>query len=1118
MSSHWEDSALSLEQTLRVLEFWHKVEFFIPYDLDRIAKGKDTFWFSRNDFATSQLPWMRDPKLNVRGDFELASCWLYLGIFSSDDIDRACRGICPPESPDSPRYFENQQRATEHKQSCIARLKVSKDGIPDFAKFSVSTLPWALGYLQRGELRALSSDCFLIAKQDLARRLHNLSSELDARDDSVAGRLRSEDIVRLTEMLFAWTRFEIEEDGLRICPLFLLEEKWRERRAKDESAVSIPTAQEKDTEVGDDEDEAEEEKHDGIDILNSFYLEDIQQAIALARAGQAPPTLRRYLSGAAGGLVDLESEEGQAVIRNHLRPDMTNRGRWFESSRRQMSLMQQFAINTAFQQLQDSGLYSVNGPPGTGKTTMLKDFIANNVVARARALSRFDKPAQAFKTGRLTISFTDGKPAPDCSLLDDSLVGFEMIVASSNNAAVQNVSEEFPFLRDEEWAGYFYIRPVACKIAAAQVKGEVVPIAENKPLPWGLVSAVLGKKANRQKFVRHFYNDPEPRDSATRKQRRAEGKYLSIGDWAYRYKGPSFARAKRNFEQADRRAVDYLASLQRYADLHEHFAGVCECDFTTAEREQRSRALEQLDGADAAVAEVERKRSSLKETLKSFEREQQLLEIEKPKGFARLLFRSKAFRNYRTELAKTAREQRRVLQQNREQKENLETRLYPKRSEAQKALAHAEELLIAKKEAFRLGRMELTRLASEHDVPTPAYRGNADKQLTALWQDKHGNRLRSELFAAAIQLHEAWIAAAIKQKLFSGNCLAIAKLLEGKRPTDAAHVLAIWQSLFLITPVISTTFASCHSMFQGIPPASLGWLFIDEAGQAVPQAAIGALCKTKRALVIGDPMQIEPIFTVPIRLIELLADDDRRLIDSFSPHVVSAQVLADRSNRFGAWIEQDNARLWVGSPLRVHRRCSDPMFAVANAIAYEGKMVQGKTDAGDCGSTWIHVAGQTTKRQYVPAQGRLVFEQIVSRYRASGELPAVYLISPFRQVAESLQELFGDRNEWRKLLGGFPLPTLPKLREWIRDRIGTVHTFQGKEENEVFLVLGADWSSRYSAEWAASRPNLLNVALTRARTRIHVVGDRELWSRQRYFDQLAANLVKRTEAMAATRP
>lgn len=52
-------------------------------------------------------------------------------------------------------------------------------------------------------------------------------------------------------------------------------------------------------------------------------------------------------------------------------------------------------------------------------------------------------------------------------------------------------------------------------------------------------------------------------------------------------------------------------------------------------------------------------------------------------------------------------------------------------------------------------------------------------------------------------------------------------------------------------------------MLGKLPPESLGWLFVDEAGQALQQAAVGALLRTRRAVVVGDPIQIEPVVALP---------------------------------------------------------------------------------------------------------------------------------------------------------------------------------------------------------------------------------------------------------------
>ena len=60
--------------------------------------------------------------------------------------------------------------------------------------------------------------------------------------------------------------------------------------------------------------------------------------------------------------------------------------------------------------------------------------------------------------------------------------------------------------------------------------------------------------------------------------------------------------------------------------------------------------------------------------------------------------------------------------------------------------------------------------------------------------------------------------------------------------------------------------------------------------------------------------------------------------------------------------------------------------------------------------------------------------------------------------------------------------------------MGTVHTFQGKEAKIVYLILGADESSKGAAGWAVSEPNIMNVAATRAKEEFYIIGDKELYN------------------------
>lgn len=212
--------------------------------------------------------------------------------------------------------------------------------------------------------------------------------------------------------------------------------------------------------------------------------------------------------------------------------------------------------------------------------------------------------------------------------------------------------------------------------------------------------------------------------------------------------------------------------------------------------------------------------------------------------------------------------------------------------------------------------------------------------LTAPWLPDEVHRLREDLFAAALTVHKTFIDASAS-RLQHNLGLLMSGMVAGAFQSSAHRELLpdLWSSLFVVVPTVSTTFASVRTMFGDLPPESIGWLLVDEAGQAVPQAAVGAIMRAKRSIVVGDPLQIPPVVSLPEKLnAEICKFFDIDQVEWSAP-AASTQTLADQASRFKSTFVMDVGDREAGLPLLVHRRCQNPMFDVSNSIAYAGQMV-----------------------------------------------------------------------------------------------------------------------------------------------------------------------------------
>jgi len=1118
----------------KVLDFWHKVEFFIPFDLqgqvlDDAAPDRPVIELSRADLAElGSTPLIDARPVKVEPGKAILGYHLFLNCFDKSEVAALSRELTGDLRADSIAAIDQQERAETEGRTCFARVSMDAEGRVTFDEISVSTVPWAIGRVRSAGLATLGADAFTEAKALLQQDLRAFRQQEAAPASEEAERGEPMSCARalaLLSLLEKWAGYAPREGRLAAVVLRLRIGADRTDRDRNAGQTEQSSSVEDEAETGEEEDDPEAEADDiRIDILNSFYLTDLEQASASVAQATAGRALRNYLAPGQGiERINIFSAEGRAHLRDRLQPANLPPGRWPSEPDHAMSLMQQFAINKAFAELADDGILGINGPPGTGKTTMLRDMIAQNVVARAEVLAGFSHVRDTFAGETRQVGFEGSSESRAVRLLVPALTGFEMVVASSNNTAVNNIAQDLPksqalgagFRRTEaEARPVAYLQEVAHKIAAQTARGayRVLDAAEE---PWGLISATLGRSANRNAFAERFsfsprYDDKPPANYDPSRHR-------TIWDWRKAYAGPSFSEARKSFLELSDKVRGTLKGIGRAAELLRS-ARLAELEREIADLETRL-----ADGAGEAEAIETRRaaaiaaRQSIADRIAIAREANDLLKSAAPPWWERLV-RPAGAREHGRRLAEAADELRACARE----QATCDRTLKKLAGQGREVEARREEArkMLAKKAAER-DRAE-KRLADIRKLYPHAEPDSLDEleearwQTSGLWHSADLNRLRSELFAAALKLHEAWLAEAMKGG-YAHTLFAVRDLVRGRQPTDPEAILGLWQNFFMIVPVVSSTFASFSRQFRGVPGESQGWLFIDEAGQAVPQAAVGALWRAKRAVVVGDPQQIEPVFTVPAALIEALAKATTEGdLSAYMPHRVSAQNLADAATVAGTNVEIDEAgtRRWVGSPLRVHRRCNDPMFSIANDIAYSGTMVydpgkprlppEGTLDLGP--SSWVDLGGRVAGRQVVPEQIELVLEALARLAVAQGALPPLYVITPFRRIRAALVEAIAADS---RLIGAIGRAA---LRAWCGTHIGTVHTFQGKEESIVWMVLGCDGTRKGAVAWASSRPNLLNVALTRAKHRFFMIGDAELWGSRRHFDRAGPRDLPRISA------
>ncbi|WP_224390789.1 DEAD/DEAH box helicase [Pseudonocardia sp. ICBG1293] len=802
-------------------------------------------------------------------------------------------------------------------------------------------------------------------------------------------------------------------------------------------------------------------------MLNSFIRTDLSRVAVALRRGDAGEALRRYLIPDGGIEADrrIDTASDGAAVLEAVEPSRRPPGRWPVGRQNPLTVGQQLAVNRIADELSDdAGLTTVNGPPGTGKTTLLRDVAAAVLVRRAEVIAALPSPEAAF-TGE--VSYVENGRRIPVPTLNPDLSGDEIVVATNSNAAAENVTHELPVAPDDE----------IDRLRAIGHFPELASRLLDRPA-WALVAAALGNRGNRHRFSDLVWWSDET-DAVpgllARLRAAADDPAVHVAEW--RAAVEEFRELRARVERLSAARQLAADALRRDAAYPARRVGLVEDEVqaqvasSAADRRQQEATWEKND-VDLRHARLEAEIASHLAC--------------SPGWWDRLRTFGADHRAWRRTNAELLARRVEVLElvkgagRHHEQASTAADRARAELDTARQAVAAAD------REAAQ-DAAAVVEARGRWPQNVPAGRPDDEEfQRGAPWADVEIENARAELCESALRLHHAFVLASARR--IRPSLIAANKMMGGNLSPDRPVARAAWQSFFLVVPVVSTTFASLPRLFAHLGREDLGWLLVDEAGQATAQSVVGGLWRARRAVLVGDPKQLEPI--VPLPEPAQIAIADRHGVDhQWLPERRSAQLAADRLTRFGTTVAaSDEEKIWVGAPLRVHRRSDRPMFDIANAVAYPSSPMIFATREREPRpwrpSQWIDVCGPVTDNVVRPELDRL--STLVDEMLDAGCSPAEMLvIAPFRAVVAGAR---------RRLAGRV---------EDVESQVGTVHTVQGKEAPVVILVLGGSAGAR---AWAAGRPNLLNVAVSRAQERFYVIGDREDWSRRRFFRSAAERL------------
>ena len=258
-----------------------------------------------------------------------------------------------------------------------------------------------------------------------------------------------------------------------------------------------------------------------------------------------------------------------------------------------------------------------------------------------------------------------------------------------------------------------------------------------------------------------------------------------------------------------------------------------------------------------------------------------------------------------------------------------------------------------------------------------------------------------------------------------------------------------------VFPVIFSTNISTKRL--GTPNFMFDLVIMDESGQCNAATALIPIAKAESLLLVGDPNQLKPVIVLEDSMNDLLKEK----------YNVCEKYDYKKNSILDIMVANDSISKYI--LLKYHYRCGKRIINFSNQRYYNNSLNLNYLFE-DGSLEVLDVKNQNVKQKNEAYEEALAIVNYIERNGVTN----AYIITPFVNQKELILSLLKEKG--------------------ISDiGCGTIHSMQGAEKDTIIISPAiSPKTSKKTFEWIKNNHELINVAVTRAKSKLVIAADTEV--------------------------